>query len=261
MITTQQVSQLFITILNRVVDSATMKYWTQKETFNPALVNSFLTEQADAQSKLDTKAFIQLAYKNALGKTTADDPEGMQWWEDQMNANQWSKADFIVQFLHTIDLYRNGTIVGSAAEKQAVSLFDVKFALGIYASDTLKEDFSGKVDSLTFGKGLTDITASNLTTALGAVQTEIAKLGGKDTGNNSNNNNSGSSGGSTTEGDSNSSQKPDDNTNNSNNTESNDNGGINWSFGTGGSDSNESQQSEIEASGVNPYVPTDSPIA
>lgn len=259
MITTQQVSQLFITILNRVVDSATMKYWTQKETFNPALVNSFLTEQADAQSKLDTKAFIQLAYKNALGKTTADDPEGMQWWEDQMNANQWSKADFIVQFLHTIDLYRNGTIAGSAAEKQAVSLFDVKFALGIYASDTLKEDFSGKVDSLTFGKGLTDITASNLTTALGAVQTEIAKLGGKDTGNN--NNNSGSSGGSTTEGDSNSSQKPDDNTNNSNNTESNDNGGTNWSFGTGGSDSNASQQSEIEATGVNPYVPTDSPIA
>ncbi len=261
MATTQQVSQLFITVLNRVVDSATMKYWTQKETFDRAFIDSFLTEQADAQLKLDTKAFVQLVYQNALGKTTADDPEGMQWWEDQMNANQWSKADFLVRFLHTIDLYRDGTIVGSAAEKQAVSLFDVKFALGIYASDTLKEDFSGKVDSLTFGKGLTDITASNLSTALGAVQNEIAKLGGKDLGNN--NNSSSGSGGSTTEGDSDSSQKPDDNTNNSNNTESNDNGGTNWSFGTGGSDSsaNESQQSEIEATGVNPYVPTDSPIA
>lgn len=250
MATIQQISQLFITVLNRVVDAPTMAYWTQKGDYNTALVESFLNEKASAQSGQGTKDFIQMAYKNALGKSPADDPEGMQWWEEQMSANSWSKADFLVNFLHTIDLYRDGTIAGSADEKQAVALFDVKFALGIYASNTLKDEvLDSNSDSITFGKGLTDITTSNLATALATVQEEIGKLGKGE--------NNDSSGDNTTSPDDdagNDSQNPGDS-----NTEENDNGGTNWNFGSGGNGEVEEQQ--IDALGVNPSVPTDSPIA
>ncbi len=267
MATIQQISQLFITVLNRVVDAPTMAYWTQKGDFNPALIESFLSEKAGAQSGQGTKDFIQMAYKNALGKMPSDDPEGMQWWEDQVSANAWSKADFLVHFLHTIDLYRDGTIAGNAAEKQAVALFDVKFALGIYASNTLKDEVAdSNSDSVTFGKGLTDITTSNLATALGTVQEEIGKLG-KGEGND----NGGATSPDGNVGDD--SQNPDDsNDGNNANTEDNENGGTNWNFGSGGSGesaddnvgdsgSNEPEEQQIDALGVNPYAPTDSPIA
>ncbi|MDE7195539.1 MAG: DUF4214 domain-containing protein [Helicobacter sp.] len=259
MATIQQISQLFITVLNRVVDAPTMAYWTQKGDYNPALVESFLSEKAAAQSGQGTKDFIQMAYKNALGKLPADDPEGMQWWEDQVSANSWSRADFLVNFLHTIDLYRDGTIAGNAAEKQAVALFDVKFALGIYASNTLKDEIpDSSSDSITFGKGLTDITTSNLATALGTVQEEIGKLGKGD----GNDSGSGTTPPDNAGGDS---QNPDDsNDGNNGNTEENDNGGTNWNFGSGGngdSGNNELEEQQIDALGVNPNVPTDSPIA
>lgn len=257
MATVQQISQLFITVLNRVVDAPTMAYWTQKGDYSPALVESFLNEKAGAQSGQGTKDFIQMAYKNALGKSPSDDPEGMQWWEDQMNANSWSKADFLVNFLHTIDLYRDGTIAGNAADKQAIALFDVKFALGIYGSSTLKDEIlDSNSDSVTFGKGLTDITASNLATALITVQEEIGKLGKGEEDDNSG----------TTPPDGNAGD--DSNNDNNGNTEDNDNGGTNWNFGSGGSgdDGSESvggepEEQSIDALGVNPYAPTDSPIA
>lgn len=264
MATVQQISQLFITVLNRVVDAPTMTYWTQKGDYNPALVESFLSEKAGAQSGQGTKDFIQMAYKNALGKSPADDPEGMQWWEDQVEANSWSKADFLVQFLHTIDLYRDGTIAGDAAEKQAVALFDVKFALGIYASNTLKDEIpDSSSDSVTFGKGLTDITTSNLATALGTVQEEIGKLGKGEENDNS---------GATSPDNGGDSQNLDDSNDDNANTEENDNGGTNWNFGSGGSGesgddnvgdsgSGELEEQQIDALGVNPYAPTDSPIA
>lgn len=258
MATVQQISQLFITVLNRVVDAPTMSAWTQKGDFNVALIEAFLGEKAGTQNGQGNKEFIQMAYKNALGKSPSDDAEGMQWWEEQMSANSWSKADFLVNFLHTIDLYRDGTIESNADEKQAVSLFDVKFALGIYASNTLKDEvLDSNSDSVTFGKGLTDITTSNLATALATVQEEIGKLGKGE--------NNDSSGDDTTSPDDNAgndSQNPDDN-----NTEENDNGGTNWNFGSGGngegedSGNGEVEEQQIDALGVNPSVPTDSPIA
>ena len=61
------------------------------------------------------------------------------------------------------------------------------------------------------------------------------------------------------------SQNPDDsNDGNNGNTEENDNGGTNWNFGSGGngdSGNNELEEQQIDALGVNPNVPTDSPIA
>lgn len=171
----EEVSKLFITVLNRVLDVNTMDYWLQKSDYNAQFIDAFLTEKAEKQNELSTKDFVELVYKNALDKSPTDDPEGMQWWTDSITNNNWSKAEFLVRFFDTIELYKNGTIPSTTEETHAVSFFEVKHSLAKHASETIKHDVSN-TDTLTFGVGLTNMTVNSIGTSINKIQSEIDKI-------------------------------------------------------------------------------------
>ena len=82
-LTETQVSQLYTAIFNRASEGAGNKYWQTQGDL--AEVANKMLATPDAQDYFgdalsDDKAFVEWIYKNTFNKTYADDPEGIDYW-------------------------------------------------------------------------------------------------------------------------------------------------------------------------------------
>lgn len=101
-ISQSQVSQLYVTVFGRSSEGAGNKYWQQTQESVEGAATAMLATQASRDyfgSNLDSnQAFIEHIYANTLGKTIADDPEGIAFWVNAL-ANGNSRGFIISELI------------------------------------------------------------------------------------------------------------------------------------------------------------------
>ena len=167
MATANQVSQLFVALYNRAIDGVTAQTYAGR-SYN----QSFISEVIGLTPNLRTmtnQEFVELVYKNALGKDNNSDKEGIDYWVSQANENNWRREQLTDNLLRSINAWadQNADTTGLSQEKitlasQGATVFRTKVAIAEQAATTV----GGQADTyaLTFGSGLEDVTINNYNT-------------------------------------------------------------------------------------------------
>lgn len=132
-LTQTQISQLYVTVFGRSSEGAGNLFWQQTETSVESAATTMLATQASRDyfgSSLDSdQAFIEHIYANTLGKTIADDPEGIAFWVTAL-ANGNSRG-FIISEL--ITAAQNPVNAGSAQDR-----FNNRVEVSNYVADKIE---------------------------------------------------------------------------------------------------------------------------
>lgn len=151
-LTKTDVSALYVAIFNRASEGEGNTFWQTAGT--SAEVANAMLETAPAKEYFgaaldDDQAFVEHIYLNTLGKTLADDAEGIEFWVEQL-ATQ-SRGDVIARLIESaLDEAHEGT--------DAQNLFLNMVAVSDYTADTL-EEAPDDLDALRFDAGLEGVTA------------------------------------------------------------------------------------------------------
>lgn len=103
MATANQVSQLFVALYNRAIDGVTAQQYGGR-----AYNQSFISEVIGLTPNLRTmtnQEFVELVYKNALGKDNNSDKAGIDYWVTQANTNNWRREQLTDNLLRSINAW------------------------------------------------------------------------------------------------------------------------------------------------------------
>ena len=168
-LTKTQVSQLYVGVFGRASEGDGNAYWRSdpNSTSMTATANLMLNTEA-AQTYFDStlnnnQDFIEHIYLNTLGKTYADDPEGINYWVKELNDGK-TKGEVIAALIVAAQTPENA----GAAQDQ----FNNKVEVSDYCADTIPifidlDTFTGFIlsvtddlNSITYAKNLI-ITCAN----------------------------------------------------------------------------------------------------
>jgi len=101
-LTQTQASQLYVSIFGRASEREGNVYWRTTQDNMAAAAGGMLSSLA-AQSYFgatlyDNQAFIEFIYENTLGKTYAEDPEGIDYWVNKL-ANGETKGQIVATLI------------------------------------------------------------------------------------------------------------------------------------------------------------------
>jgi len=104
-LTQTQVSQLYVAIFNRASEGAGNKYWQNDQPDMVTTANVML-DTDDAKDYFgdtlnDNQAFIEWIYKNTLNKTADEDPDGINYWVNELN-NGKTKGEVVKALIDAI---------------------------------------------------------------------------------------------------------------------------------------------------------------
>ncbi len=104
-LTQTQVSQLYVAIFGRASEGRGNAYWRTNQTDLATAADTMLATGAakdhfGAQLN-DNQMFIELIYKNALNKTYAGDPDGINYWVGELT-NGKSKGQVIAAIINAV---------------------------------------------------------------------------------------------------------------------------------------------------------------
>ena len=150
-LTKTDVSALYVAIFNRASEGEGNTYWQTQGT--TAEVANAMLDTAPAKEYFgaaldDDQAFIEHIYLNTLGKTLADDAEGIEFWTGEL-ATQ-SRGEVIARLIESA---LDAATAGPAQDK-----FKNMIAVSDYAAETL-EDAPEDLTDLRFDGGLQGVTA------------------------------------------------------------------------------------------------------
>lgn len=154
-LTKTDVSALYVAIFNRASEGEGNTFWQTAGT--SAEVANAMLETAPAKEYFgaaldDDQAFIEHIYLNTLGKTLADDAEGIEFWTGEL-ATQ-SRGEVIARLIESA---LDAATAGPAQDK-----FKNMIAVSDFAADTL-EDAPADLGVLRFDAGLQGVTADPAT--------------------------------------------------------------------------------------------------
>ncbi|MDE6978586.1 MAG: DUF4214 domain-containing protein, partial [Helicobacter sp.] len=134
---------------------------------------SFISEVIGLTPNLRTmtnQEFVELVYKNALGKDNNSDKAGIDYWVEQANTNNWRREQLTDNLLRSINAWadQNADTTNLTPDQitlasQGATVFRTKVAIAEQAATTV----GGQADAyaLTFGSGLEEVTILNYSTA------------------------------------------------------------------------------------------------
>ena len=136
-LTQSQVSSLYVTIFGRASEGAGNTYWQTAA----ADLSDGATQMLDTQAatdyfgtSLDTdQAFIEHIYLNTLGKTYAEDTEGVDYWVGRL-ADGESRGAVVATLIEAVYTYADST---DATTKAAYDQFVNRVEVSDYCADTL----------------------------------------------------------------------------------------------------------------------------
>ena len=100
-----QISQLYVAIFGRASEGEMNTYWQTNQEDMVSTANVMLnTESAKnyfGTSMDDNQAFIEHIYKNTLGKTIIDDPDGIAYWVEDLCRGK-SRGEVIVSIINAV---------------------------------------------------------------------------------------------------------------------------------------------------------------
>ncbi len=155
-----QVSQLYVSIFGRASEGGGNLYWQTNphSTSRTVAANNMLASEAAinyfGSTLNDNQAFIEFIYENTLGKTYAEDPEGVDYWVNELSGGK-SKGQVIA------------TLINAAIDPQYAGLasqdqFLNKVTVCNYTADTIATcpDVNDLSAFVNFISGVTDDPAT-----------------------------------------------------------------------------------------------------
>ena len=150
-LTITQISQLYVSLFGRASEGEGNQYWQTRSTGTDmsAIADRMLATEAAKDYLGETldnnQAFIEQIYLNALGKTRADDSEGIDFWTNQLDSGK-TKGQVVEALVTAVQFPENA---GAAQD-----LFANKVEVSTYAADHLPDChdldvFSNFIDRVT----------------------------------------------------------------------------------------------------------------
>ena len=154
-LTQTQVSQLYVSIFGRASEGEGNIYWQTNQPDMVSTANVMLnTDAAKAyfgDTLYDDQAFIEFIYENTLGKTYAEDPDGVDYWVAELASGK-SKGEVVTALINAAIAPENA----GAAQDQ----FNNRVEVSNYTANAIF-DFSGDYDQFTgYIDGIDDDPAS-----------------------------------------------------------------------------------------------------
>ncbi|RAX56408.1 hypothetical protein CCZ01_09610, partial [Helicobacter monodelphidis] len=159
-------SQVYVALFNRAIDGQT------RSSFN-GIAGTLASAEAASIKNLSEKDFVILIYKNALGKSLADDTEGINFWAQYAVDNKLSKDQLLTAIFSEIER-KEQTGELTANENMALQVFKTKTQVSDYAAETIKGQVpADDLAKLTFGVGLEAVTGDNAGQILEAIKEQV----------------------------------------------------------------------------------------
>jgi len=165
-LTQTHVSQLYVSIFGRASEGDGNDYWMATQNHMEEAANAMLATDA-AQSYFgstldDNQTFIEFIYKNTLGKTYSEDPDGVDYWVGELT-NGKSKGNVIAALINAVT---DPQYAGSPAQEQFMN----KVTVSNYTADKIKT-IPDVNDLAAFVEFISDVTddSATVTTATAAV--------------------------------------------------------------------------------------------
>lgn len=168
MATANQVSQLFVALYNRAIDGVTAQQYGGR-AYNQGFISEVIGLVPNLRT-MTNQEFVELVYKNALGKDNNSDKAGIDYWVSQANDNNWRREQLTDNLLRSINAWadQNADTTNLTPDQitlasQGATVFRTKVAIAEQAATTV----GGQADdyALTFGSGLEEVTFLNYNTA------------------------------------------------------------------------------------------------
>lgn len=172
-----QVSQLYVSIFNRASEGAGNTYWQDKGT--AAAVADAMLATTDAQTYFGTslatnQLFVEHIYQNTLGKTVAQDPDGIAFWVKALNDGA-SRGTVVAELVAAVAQYSTST---DPVTKAAYDQFNNRVAVSDYMADTVSAapaDYATSTKFATSGTTGLVVTsdAATVTTAKATIAADV----------------------------------------------------------------------------------------
>ena len=173
LLTQTQVSRLYVSIFGRASEGEGNAYWQSEQSDMITAANTMLATGA-AQSYFgatfnDNQAFIEFIYVNTLGKTYAEDPDGVNYWVSELSSGK-SKGQVVATIINAV---MDPQFAGVPAQDQFIN----KVSVSNYTADMIATcpDVNDLSAFVGFISGVTD-DSSTVVAAKAAVDALQASL-------------------------------------------------------------------------------------
>lgn len=170
--------ELYVAFFNRVPDADGLTYWINElykgrkindiadSFYTAGVINSATTGYTNNMSNSD---FVNLVYKNVLGRTTGADPEGLTYWTNSLAQGKESRGSLVNAILTSAHSFRNNAQYGYVAD-----LLDNKILIGRRFS--IEEGITFNTEAESIAKGVTiaaSVKNTDVATANGIITSLI----------------------------------------------------------------------------------------
>ena len=162
-------TELYIAFFNRVPEASGLDYWIKQLAGGESLtqiVKSFYeagvqySSQTGFSSSMTDQDFINIFYKNVLGRSQGADTDGLAYWNGKLaegSSTRWSLAQDILNSAHT---FKNDATWGWVAD-----LLDNKVSVGKYNAVTAAVDYLTSQEAVSKGMEIAQLITPTDTSA------------------------------------------------------------------------------------------------
>ena len=164
-VTQAQVAQLYVALFNRAPEGDGFRAWvnlgankTQSEIAQLMLESQAARDYYSGSIDND-RDYIELIYKNILGKDYTKDPDGINAWVMHLQAGN-TRGETLIKLFEVAQ-----SAEARAADPVAAAVFDNKTAISAYMAEKIagiQQDLSGNYDYRPFQEIIKTTTATNL---------------------------------------------------------------------------------------------------
>jgi len=154
----QHLSELYVAFFNRVPDADGLSYWIDQmnggqtinqiaESFyNAGVENAALTGYSAGMTNQD---FINVVYKNVLGRTEGADQSGLDYWNGELTSGRASHGSLVTDILNSAHTFKNDGTYGWVAD-----LLDNKISVASRFAIELGLTYNTTDDSIVHGMAI-----------------------------------------------------------------------------------------------------------
>ncbi|MBI5922771.1 MAG: DUF4214 domain-containing protein [Betaproteobacteria bacterium] len=170
----QRLTELYVAFFNRVPDADGLSYWIDEmnsgQTINQ-IAESFYnagvqySSRTGFSSTMTNQDFINVVYKNVLGRTSGADQGGLDYWNAELTSGRATHGSLVSTILDSAHTFKNDTTYGWVA-----NLLDNKIAVANKFAIDLGLNYNTSDDSITHGMAIAAaVTATSTTDAIALI--------------------------------------------------------------------------------------------
>lgn len=166
-----RLEELYVAFFNRVPDADGLEYWIKQyrdgqsinqiaeSFFNAGKAFTSLTGYSDSMTEED---FVNLVYRNVLGRKDGADAEGLKFWSTQLRAKQETHGSLVSAILDSAHTFKNRSDYGYVAD-----FLDNKGVVSHYAA--VQQGINYNTSDLSISQGMAIAAAITPTSTAAAI--------------------------------------------------------------------------------------------